>query len=87
MSKVILVMDNMPESCDKCSLFHNHYSDMCCGGLRNRTIDYPYPKDFRQDWCPLKDLPEREDVNFENTEYDVGYITGWNECIEKILNK
>ena len=53
MSKAILVID-MPESCDKCPLFNDVYNDMCCLGLNNRTIDYPYPKDFRQDWCPLK---------------------------------
>lgn len=52
MSKAILVID-MPESCDKCPLFFGRYTDMGCRSLNNRTIDYPYPKDFRQDWCPL----------------------------------
>ena len=28
MDKAILVID-MPDSCDKCPLFCNHYSDMC----------------------------------------------------------
>lgn len=57
MSKAVLVMD-MPNSCDKCPCFCGHYSDMCCMALNNRTINYPYPKDFRQRWCPLKELPE-----------------------------
>ena len=57
MSKAILVID-MPESCAGCSLFHDYYRDMSCGGLNNRGIDYPYPKDFRQDWCPLKPADE-----------------------------
>lgn len=47
MSKAVLVLD-MPSSCDKCPCFCGHYSDMCCMALNNRTIDYPYPKDFRQ---------------------------------------
>lgn len=72
MSKAILVMD-MPDSCDKCPLFHDHYSDMCCGGLNKRGINYPYPKDFRQKWCPLKKLPDKEDPTYENDEYDDGY--------------
>lgn len=48
MSKAILVMD-MPDSCDKCPLFGDHYSDLCCKGLNYKTIDYPYPKDFKQE--------------------------------------
>lgn len=77
MSKAILVMD-MPDSCDKCPLFHNHYSDMCCGGLNNKTINYPYPKDFRQDWCLLKELPDKKESTYENNEYDDGYVFGRN---------
>ena len=59
MGKAVLVMD-MPSSCDKCPCFCGHYSDMCCMALNNRTINYPYPKDFRQSWCPLKELPAGE---------------------------
>lgn len=86
MSKAILVMD-MPDSCDKCPLFHDHYSDMCCGGLNKRGINYPYPKDFRQEWCPLKKLPDKEDPTYENDEYDDGYAFGWNQCIENIASQ
>lgn len=83
MSKSIIVMD-MPDSCDKCPLFHSHYSDMCCGGLNNRGINYPYPKDFRQEWCPLKELPEK--MKYCNGTYN-GEVKGWNECIEEILKE
>lgn len=99
MSKAILVID-MPRSCDECSLFHGYYSDMCCGGLNNRGIDYPYPKDFRQEWCPLKPMPEKTEVpafdhsikaNNKNAEevgaymYDRGIYRGHNLCIDKLL--
>lgn len=57
MSKSVLVIDT-PKSCAECPLFFDHYSDMNCRGTKNyRTINYPYPKDFRQDWCPLKECP------------------------------
>lgn len=59
MLKGYLIID-IPESCDECTLFHSNYSDMSCGGLNNRIINYPYPKDFRQSWCPIKPLPEKE---------------------------
>ena len=84
MSKAILVMD-MPESCDKCLLFHGHYSGMNCGGLNNRGINYPYPKDFRQDWCPLKKLPDEEENSDCFDEFEDGYAFGWNRCREEIL--
>ena len=61
--KAILIMD-MPDSCDKCPLFCSHYSDMCCRGLYSRTIDYPYSEKFRQEWCPLKELPEKKQEKY-----------------------
>ena len=100
MSKAILVID-MPESCDKCPMFHGFYTDMTCGA-NNCVINYPYPKDFRQDWCPLKPAPEKIDVpDFDhsikaenkNAEevgaymYDRGIYRGYNLCVDKILNK
>ena len=86
MSKAILVMD-MPDSCDKCSLFGNHYSDMCCRALGNRGINYPYPKDFRQDWCPLQEPPEREKSSYCFDEFEDGHVYGWNACIDEILGE
>lgn len=85
MSKAILVMD-MPKSCHKCPLFGGHYSDMCCRGLYNRTIDYPYPENFRQEWCPLQNPPEEEGSDCFD-EYEDGYAYGWNSCIKEIVGE
>lgn len=87
MSKAILVMD-MPDSCDKCSLFGNHYSDMCCRALNNRGINYPYPDNFRQEWCPLKLAPSKR----YHSAYGHGSIETsedkiWNRCIDTILGE
>ena len=81
--KAILVMD-MPSSCDKCPLFGSHYSDMTCRG-NGRSINYPYPKEVRQDWCPLKPMPEKkkvQDVLYLHSEY---FDLGYNACIDEIL--
>ena len=89
MSKAILILD-MPESCDDCPLLSGYYVDIYCGGKQNRVINNPYPKDFRQDWCPLKEVPEKEkndDPVYDNDEYDDGFITGWNACIDDILGE
>lgn len=83
MSKAVFVLD-MPDSCVECPLFSNHYNDMYCRAMKYRTIDYPYPKDFKQDWCPLKVLPEKDKKAFL-MEWSNGYKAGWNDCIEAIL--
>ncbi len=62
MSKAILIIDK-PDSCHKCPLFCDVYSDMRCRGNK-KGIDYPYPKDKVQEWCPLKEVPE-------NTQKDI----------------
>lgn len=59
MSKSILTIDT-PDSCHKCPLFSDAYTDMTCRG-NGRCIDYPYPRDKVQDWCPLKEM-EHEDA-------------------------
>lgn len=85
MSKAILVID-MPKSCTQCPFLSDHYTDMCCGASQNRTINYPYPKDFRQEWCPLKDIPlEHCSSGNPYDEYGDGYADGYNDCREEIL--
>lgn len=63
MGKAVLVID-MPNSCSECPLFRDTYNDMPCSVLNYRySIDYPYPKDFRQVWCPLKSLSENVKID------------------------
>lgn len=86
MSKAILVMD-MPSSCDKCPCFCGYYPDMYCMALNDRTIDYPYPENFRQSWCPLKELPDEIHSKEYLDEYCDGYDDGWNSLRKKILGE
>lgn len=83
MSKAVLVMD-MPESCHECPLFSGVYTDMTCRANGN-GIDYPYPDKNRPDWCPLKPMPEKSDV--DGLPFRDGYKLGWNACIDKILGE
>ena len=82
MGKAILVID-IPDSCDKCPLFHGFYTDMTCGA-NNYGINYPYPKDFRQKWCPLKPVQKLIDINYGSDEQD--WEKGYNSCLEDILD-
>ena len=85
--KAILVLE-MPSSCDKCPLFGSHYSDMTCRG-NGRGINYPYPKEVRQDWCPLKPIPRKLERELVKKDYNGGHshgiVQGYNACIDEIL--
>ena len=82
MRKSILILDT-PESCDECPLFGNHYSDLCCKALNNRGINYPYPKDFRQSWCPLRSVPQEQEIWYEDERSD--WERGYNNCVREIM--
>ena len=85
MSKAILVLDRMPNACHECPLFNSGYTDMCCKAMNNKTINYPYPKDFRQNWCPLRSEPEHELIWSDNRIYD--FELGFNACLDEILGE
>ncbi len=89
MAKAVLVMD-MPESCFGCNFCHINCSDVeedSCQALEvARLVDsdtYEKP-----DWCPLRELPEREtemtDADDLGRDYVRGTMDGWNACLEAI---
>ena len=83
MGKALLVLEKMPESCELCPFFQNIYCDMVCKA-NNRTIDYPYPKDFKQNWCPLIPMPEKPDYPPISK---CSHVAGWNDCIDAIYTE
>ena len=60
---------------------------MYCMTLNDRTIDYPYPENFIQSWCPLKELPDEIHSKEYLDEYCDGYDDGWNSLRKKILGE
>jgi len=78
--KAILVME-MPENCVRCPLFSGNHSDMTCRG-NYRTIDFPYPDDKVQDWCPLVPMPERK-IAVPGYEAHIE-AKGWNACLDAV---
>lgn len=90
MSKSVLVIDT-PENCDKCKIRAINLA--WCNVARKSTSHYtngkPIDERKRQDWCPLRELPEKKEptqfpispfLPWQYTEYD----KGWNDCIEKM---
>lgn len=91
-AKAVLVMD-MPESCFGCKFCHINCSDGeedSCQALEvARLVDsdtYEKP-----DWCPLRELPEREtemtDADDLGKDYVRGTMYGWNACLDEILKE
>lgn len=56
MSKAILILDKMPESCLECEILDN--DELTCLGMK---VEYGHLNN-RQHFCPLKPMPERKEV-------------------------
>lgn len=86
MNKSILVI-NTPDGCRECPLCgedHMTYRDYC-----RITDSYIWTLD-RPNWCPLKPVPKKYDINtaiIQNFDDDGDYELGWNQCIDEFLNK
>lgn len=93
MSKAVLVID-IPEICIDCQFcceFHKQ-TKACCSITDDdkdkslmKEIDYEYGYcQGKPDWCPLMDLPEKDNFDDPYDEYYTGYRDGWNRCLEEI---
>ena len=87
MPKAILIMDDMPECCADCpcSFFErdNPMLNLICGVTQEDAYNVGKP-----DWCPLRELPEREE-ELPVEKYEFGglgkaFTSGWNACLDKI---
>ena len=68
--KAILVINEMPSSCDKC--------EVRCGGYTAK--EYTEKSIKRPLWCPLKPLPEK----LPEIYYDSGWW-GWNKTLDRVI--
>lgn len=91
MSKSVLVMDT-PKTCMRCpfGLIVGDYFfcaitiDKDGAAKQIRGALYGVKK---QDWCPLMDLPEKDNFDDPYDEYYTGYRDGWNRCLEGIVGE
>ena len=92
MGKAILILDNMPEYCSWCPVYHNHI----CGALGGPVAD---ERDYNP--CPLRELPEpREERNIDQIATASGTDSealhelilavqdaGYNSCLREITGE
>lgn len=83
MAKGIIVVD-VPETCGDCACFqYDGQYDRYCGvnGEDLMNIDWNGEK---PDWCPLKLIPKKKEVKNAENMTSLGWIEGWNACIDEI---
>lgn len=98
MSKSVLVIDT-PTNCYDCPFGTRYCSDLEYEGLCELAdcLDYDVilmteehydcESKSRPDWCPLMDLPEKDNGDYPANTFDAGFAEGRNQCIDEITGK
>lgn len=85
MSKSVLVIET-PENCYDCPISQDCSNileaSLFCLGAGKCVIDKE--AEMIPDWCPLMDLPEKDNGDHPANTFDAGFVEGWNQCIDKI---
>jgi hypothetical protein len=93
MRKSVLVM-NAPENCLDCRFCCelDEGAEACCS-ISDDDKDASLMKKIdcedghcqgKPDWCPLMDLPEKDNGDYPANTSDAGFAEGWNQCIDEI---
>ena len=96
MSKSVLAIDT-PENCLDCQFCYelDEGVEACCSIsdddkdtsiMKKIDCEYGYCQG-KPDWCPLMDLPEKDDFDDLYDEYYTGYHDGWNRCLKEITSQ
>lgn len=80
MDKAILVID-MPVNCIHCPCLHRYDGDDWCA-VACKVI---YSPNNRDKWCPLKELPEKQLLWFDDERDD--WAIGYNDCLSEIVGE
>lgn len=93
MSKSALVIDT-PENCLDCQFCYelDEGVEACCSIsdddkdtslMKKIDCEYGYCQS-KPDWCPLIDLPEKDNGDYPANTSDAGFVEGWNQCVDEI---
>ena len=93
MSKSVLVIDT-PETCVDCQFCYelDEGAEACCSIsddnkdtslMKKIDCEYGYCQG-KPNWCPLTDLPEKDNGDYQANTSDAGFVEGWNQCIDEI---
>lgn len=82
MSKSVLAIDT-PKNCCSCHLCGFTLNSQYCRGKKKDIKD----TSVKPDWCPLMDLPEKDNGDYPSNTFDAGFAEGRNECIDEITEE
>ena len=86
MSKSVLVIDTPEHGCISCSIGQDHSNSLetCiyCPIAGKCVLDKE--AEAIHDWCPLVDLPKKDNGDYPANTSDAGFAEGWNQCIDEI---
>lgn len=89
MSKSVLVIDTPEKGCVSCLIGQNHSNSLetCiyCPIAEKCVLDEK--AETIPDWCPLMDLPEKDNGDYPANTSDAGFVEGWNQCIDEITEE
>lgn len=82
--KALLVMDMPEKGCISCVIGRNHSIPLeaCIYCPISGKNAIGKEAEIIPDWCPLKPVPEKHQVVLDSLD---SFGTGWNACIDKIL--
>ena len=93
MTKGIIVLDEVPEKCNKCRFWFAKATvpvEYRCMGLQIEITENELTKE-KPDWCPIKEIPVRlEELKCPHSMSDYqrkGFSRGWNACLDEIEGK
>lgn len=85
MSKSVLVTET-PENCYDCPIGQDCSNileaSLFCLGAGKCVLDKE--AEMIPDWCPLMDLPKKDNGDYPANTSDAGFVEGWNQCIDEI---
>ena len=78
MNQSALVL-TMPTICEECNLFDSTW-EWC------HPMDRGVSKNMKPDWCPLKELPNKQIHSCIDNQFQRGAKNGFNHCLDIIAN-
>lgn len=82
MAKAMLIID-MPKACYECPFAYITLRERECL-IEDMDIDVDV-KSKKPTWCPLREVPQKKDINEAILVSERGYVEGYNACIDEIL--
>ena len=87
MSKSVLIIDT-PGSCMGCNFFIcDVYTNMDSCMARETAKSVDLEEYDKPDWCPLIDLPEKDNGDYPANTSDAGFVEVLNQCIDEITDE